>query len=527
MGFAQAEISFRTIVLTGDEVPGAGTDTSFSNLFQPVLNDSGEVAFASNLRGPGVIADTLHGLFVNPTGVRGETLVLGREGDAVAGTTVGTQLGSFNDLILNNQGYIAAVNTVTGPPERRFDSPAIVRQAESGLSVAARRGDPISSEMPSAEFANFFRPAFSDGGDLAFFSFLDGAGVTSSNDQGVFRVPGISGEAVRPIVREGDPISGSLSGLVVEVLGSPVINGAGQVAVLGRSGGDARSASAIFTDLFSSSAQIREEYRGGDPAPFAQPGAAFLGFSSPAISDGGHLAFAARLTGADINGLSDDAVYVRSGEDLRLVARDSLDAPGLSRPARFDGFEQVLVNSPGQVAFLASFNRFSDDVSLTEDTALYLEDGNGLNLIAREGDQAPVGDTDVAFGQFGGHTLNDAGQLVFLNLLNEEGVAPNNNAAVFFTLPGASPTLLLRTGDLFDVSDEIGITDLRTISRILIATGSGGSDGRARSLSDAGDLTLALTFEDGSQGVFITRIPEPSAITLIGLGLPLILCRRR
>jgi hypothetical protein len=65
-------------------------------------------------------------------------------------------------------------------------------------------------------------------------------------------------------------------------------------------------------------------------------------------------------------------------------------------------------------------------------------------------------------------------------------VDTTNDRAVWLTDTGGTRHLIAREGDLFDVDDDPVATDFRTISLINLYSGSGGDDGKATSLNDAG-----------------------------------------
>jgi hypothetical protein len=72
---------------------------------------------------------------------------------------------------------------------------------------------------------------------------------------------------------------------------------------------------------------------------------------------------------------------------------------------------------------------------------------------------------------------------------------------------GGDLEVIARIGSAFPVSPG----QYLTVSGILLPEGTGGEDGRATVLNEAGQLVYTLRFEGGSSGVFVTTIPEPAA----------------
>ncbi|MEM7625611.1 MAG: hypothetical protein AAF333_08285 [Planctomycetota bacterium] len=64
------------------------------------------------------------------------------------------------------------------------------------------------------------------------------------------------------------------------------------------------------------------------------------------------------------------------------------------------------------------------------------------------------------------------------------------------------------------------MNDARTIKSVLLAnTATGGEDGRATVFNDPGQLVFTLRFTDGSDGVFVATIPEPTSAAAAALVL--------
>lgn len=74
-------------------------------------------------------------------------------------------------------------------------------------------------------------------------------------------------------------------------------------------------------------------------------------------------------------------------------------------------------------------------------------------------------------------------------------------------------SLILREGDILDVSDSEGIEDLRTVANIDVPLGSNSTTREAGTgLTATGVLVAHIDFTDGSSGLFRLRIPDVADI---------------
>lgn len=118
---------------------------------------------------------------------------------------------------------------------------------------------------------------------------------------------------------------------------------------------------------------------------------------------------------------------------------------------------------------------------------------------------------------FGGPVLNGAGQTAFTATLTGADVDNTNDRGLWATDLDGLVTLVIREGDLFDVDDDPINEDYRTVASIINYVGIGNEGGRASSFNDAGQLAFSATFTDGSSGVFVATIPEPTSLALLSL----------
>jgi Ca2+-binding RTX toxin-like protein len=212
-------------VVDGDPVPGFPVDPElgparFDLIAQDEapINGAGETVFVADLTGflpPGVRG----GIW---TGSPGSLRQLVRFGDVAAG--VGAPFGSFDPLGVNDRGEVLFRGTVAIFDESNQPT-GVSFDDDQGLWIAgpgdrqvlvAREGD-LAPGASGARFGDLFggrgfeTAVLGGDGHVAFEARLEGAGVTETNDDGIWA--GTPGN-LRLIAREGDPAPGTPDGVV-------------------------------------------------------------------------------------------------------------------------------------------------------------------------------------------------------------------------------------------------------------------------------------------------------------------------
>jgi hypothetical protein len=206
---------------------------------------------------------------------------------------------------------------------------------------------------------------FNAASQIAFRAALEGPGVDSANNQGIWAERG--GDFAL-IVREGQQVPGVLSGVNFGFLNDPVLNDAGRVAFVADFAGagvDSTNNSSLWRE---NSGGLEMIARRGSQATGVASGMNFNVFNTPAFNAAGQVAFFATLAGSDANNSNNQGIWAtnRAGV-LQLIAHsgDLLEvAPGdlrvvsqlqfAGRTGNGDGRASGL-NAAGQVAFRAVF----------------------------------------------------------------------------------------------------------------------------------------------------------------------------
>ena len=347
---------------------------------------------------------------------------------------------------------------------------------------------------------------------------------------------------VQLLLRAGDPAPGLGSETYINRMSSAYLNDMGAFvfrSFLTGPGVDATNSDSLWLQdagVFSLIA------RAGDAAPGTESGVVFgdaagqVAMSVPKINKLGQLAFYSKLAGVGIDTLNNEGIWAGSDGDYRLVVREGDPAPGLGDRVVFGSVSYSfamsnppMLNSAGYVAFRASLR--GPGVGTTNFLSIWAEGPSGLRMIARENEPAPGTEAGVVFNIYASDLstsplFNGAGQVAFKAALSGPGVDDSNDWGLWISDTSGQVMLVAREGDLFDVNDDPLIDDYRTISRILLDEDSSGGDGRMANFNDAGQLAFWLQFTDGSQGIFVAQVPEPSTLFLLAAG-GIVLIRRK
>lgn len=168
---------------------------------------------------------------------------------------------------------------------------------------------------------------------------------------------------------------------------------------------------------------------------------------------------------------------------FRTVALSGTQASGTPKGANFNTFGACPVtNADGKVAFYATLSTSGGRVTTTSNEGIWSEGSGSMALVARNGSQAPGAPAGANFNSFGTPVINAGGQVAFTATLQTTGggVTASNDAGLWAEDPSGVLTLVVREGDLFTVAPG----DIRTITAINFATGSGGEDGRGITFND-------------------------------------------
>jgi len=234
-----------------------------------------------------------------------------------------------------------------------------------------------------------------ENGRWGFFSDLEGAGVTTNNNRGMWAG---TLSTVNLACRSGSPAPGIETGGVFSCelfeLRGP-INGNGKVAVINWLKGGLPSAR--YGVWFGPPDDFRLWLRQGSPAPGLAADNRFAAFTALSLSDSDRMALNARLESGygDADAHNDQSIWCGgSSNDLRLLVRENDHAAGLSAGIVFESFvDAPILNQNGQVLISAKLR--GSGITTNNDSGLWIHDPRyGLWLVARRGDPLSNGAGD-------------------------------------------------------------------------------------------------------------------------------------
>ncbi|MCA9260931.1 MAG: hypothetical protein KDA61_17070 [Planctomycetales bacterium] len=508
--------SLRKVALSGEQAPGYDDGVVFDAVFSPALiNASGHLAFLGNLRDAASNDVISTGVFVD----YGSGLQRAADlHDAFPGIPDGQSLAKLDLANFSDAGSAVYLGRLQGAGVDSTNDEAYWSDRSGSLELVFREGS-TAPGASGAKFGALERPLVDRDGFLAIEATLIGPGIDSENNQGVWRE---ITTGVIPVVREGSPIPG--------ITESWSFTGpAGQLGVR-MAGNDL-----YFTSPFSGAGVSESNdvggwligesgtellVRSGQTAP-GTSGAVFAGRAGGANAIGS----LSVTSGHDIWGIragivGDEkafGIWVFGNDQLQLVVREGEQLPGVSETALYAiGLHDAYLADNGRLYFSTSLA--GESVSPGNDDVTYEYWNGTLRVVAREGMQAPGMPEGVVFGSVSmGFRRTFAiegstGLIAFESVLSQDGQVYEAASKALFAGTATSLRPIVKEGDLIDVESDPHIQDLRMVQSFSsFSRVAKGSDGLPRVFAGENELFLWISFADGSQGVFVIQVPEPSA----------------
>jgi hypothetical protein len=508
----------RTVALSAQPVPGALAGVTYTAFQLPTLNDAGQTAFLATIAGNSVD-------YTNGTGIWSEasrSLAVVARGASPAPGTPGINFRGFGKVGLNSGGEHVFYADLAGATQ--YNEQGIWSDGLGGLALIARQGNPAVGTPNGVYYSDL-------SGDSLVWSATARAAFTADLQRDGF--PWGSGlwegsvGNLRAVALSGNEAPGAPSGIVFDVLGgfeTMVLNDAGRTAFVATISGSGVAYRVNDRGVWSEGkGSLALVARAGSHAPGTASGVSFGAEWFPlSLNNDGQIAFAATLAGSGVNAMNDTGLWSNGSGALELVARGGSQAPGAASGVSFSGFYGAfpLLNNAGQIAVLADLT--GSGVDSTNDGGIWLGPAASLQLVAREGTQAPGTTSGVNFLDLTEPALNDAGQIAFVGLLTGSSVDETNSIGIWATDATGALQLVARHGDLLEVAPS----DFRTIDSLTTVVRNGSSDGRPGGFNNLGQVAYWASFTDGSEGIFVSdivAIPEPGSLALLALAVPLII----
>ncbi|HUN80421.1 MAG TPA: choice-of-anchor tandem repeat NxxGxxAF-containing protein [Phycisphaerae bacterium] len=493
---AKAQLSLRTVAMTGDPCPRSslgGVISNFTNLFSGPsqrINNSGRVAFQATCSDTGETMDLTEG--------HGSLQAI-RVGDVVPG------LGALTTVLapaIDDDGDILFLGVSSHD--------GYVTDQTGSLTKVVATGDLVPG-MGTTRFQTLSwspgvnsSPSIGHGGQGAFYATITGNGVgVWTHQSGALATAAIQGVAV-------PNYPGETFGLIDGSL-YPTVNAHGDTAF---------KAGAAWMETNGAYRRISPTVQ-EDPAN-CQPTA------SPSINNAGRASYVATCAG--ISG-QPQRILSEAGGTLHMVATSTDPPVGMPAGSTYAGMSPPGITGVGQTVFHSSV--ITPDQQTRD--AYFAEDVQGLlKVLVAEGMPVPGMSSDVTFDLVpkGTPSANALGHVVFSASMIGPGVSARGiwlseiSSGALSLLLGSGQMIEVRPGDLRQVSDLVYFSVAGNGPNEPTRLGSGGQDGLPTPLNDNDQFVFKAIFTDGSSGIFVATIPEPGGVGLMGLIL-LAFIRRR
>jgi hypothetical protein len=452
------------IVQSGQTIPGG--NGTFSTFQTALLNDSGQVAFFSNLFGtPGGTLDN-QGVYLGTGGTATQIARTGQIAPGGNGTLSGFTTSFGTRFSLNNAGQVAILAGISGTSGGNADNLGYYRGTGGSLTQMARLGQPAPGGNGTLSgFDDLSAPLLNDSGAIAYRVNLSGTSGGSADNTGIYLSSGTSQVQIAREAQsapDGNGTFSQLDGYVLNNAGSVLFRG----NLTGTSGGSSDN-SGLFRGNGGGLTQIA---RRGQVIP---GGSGTLGIlQSFQMNDLGTVAFRSDLNGT--SGADNQGVYRGNGGSLTQIVRKGQLAPDGN--GTLDNFISVEINNAGTVGFYATL------AGTAQDSGIFRGTGGSLTQIAREGQLAPGGNGMLGLVHFA-YSMNETGTVAFTSPLTGTSGGSTDDRGIFAS-DGIEMVQVVRKGDAISGS---------TVTAI--------SDTSRPSMNNAGQVTYVATLANGNQVV--------------------------
>jgi hypothetical protein len=453
------------------------------------INDRGDILFVAGLAGPGVTSSNNFALFGGP---RDNLRLLAREQDPI------DALPGFIWLpgSINLTGFSNLVVTSTG--EVGFN-PTIFQVGVSSAVLASLFAGPVTAPTPL-----LWQTGDPPGFDPAYSIIALNPGVLASGARAAV-IGRVTGPSTERVIWFGNPNDGMIAALQtnLQAPGLPIgvnianiddqslrMNEQGRIAfhaTLPLGNGVTQSNRTVLYEGLPDNVGILA--RTGDPLP-GVPGAVYQSLDADSIrmNAAGAVCFQAGVIG----GGTDGAIVSKGSGIAFTLAKDGdpvPGAPGLSLNNVRGGY--IDMNGNGRVIFAASLA----GAPFATDTAVFIGDPTGIEMILREGDPLPGGFAApdlLGLRPF----FNDRGQVAF-------SVTVNDRLTFFATRPNGEFVKLARASEVFVTDDGfVGVSGALVPWRYDSNARNPGSGGPSM-FNSHGELVLPMYFSGATGSALV------------------------
>ena len=511
--------SLRTVVLTDGLLPGFENGDIINSLQDSDLNNLGQVTFRAFVTKSDIYRE---GIWAEDFDANLRLIELAHE--QAPGLPVGASFATFyggggTGPKINDSGTVSFLSTLfTGLGGVTTSNRKTLWINDGQSSRLIVRGEDVMPDLPGDGFLvppSPFSGTLNEVGELAFASF-QGFWIADTAQDII---------ELRTIATQGTAAPGTTNGELI-AFQKRRLNNTGEVAFVGFL--DTTLAGISFENnqgiwIGRNAADLKLLVREGDQASGAPSRSFFESFESLVFNDQSQVAFEAELKHCGnvcggISGANDKGIWAtRSDGSQRLVAREKSPAPGTGPEGFFGSLSRgsgptfggrILIDDDGEVAFRAYLLQDlqgTGEVTKSNNTGIWTEQaGSGLELLAREGDPAPGMPSGMVFDNLLYDPIgNENGQVAFYALLRPNIVEDSSpiGSGIWAQDRNGDLRLIVSAGDPL----EVATGDTRIVDRLALDF----------DLNNLGQLLFRATFEDGTQGIFVSNIATISEPTIV------------
>lgn len=481
------ELSFRTVVLTGQPAPGTDEGFTFRNFIHPpVINEKGQVAFTANIEessnsGEGVV----RAFFSEGSG---KLEFVARKIPGLSSNLPPDEVGlrdtfsTENPMALSDTGQVDFVGV-------KASKPGVYLATSTGVQPVAVAGEPAPGTKVVFGY-KFDGLVMNQSGHVAFEGDLSGAGVESANHIGIFSTR--SGK-LELVARVGDPISTQGDGTVLKrsIREPLMLSAGGQVTFLAELGGTNASTidhkQGIFLDR---SGELMLVASTGTKLPDNDGNEVFKHLFRPIGNRAGQIVFRANV---GTPGRKDGrrGIFTNGSGPLKSIALVGDPVPGVGQGVKFKSLDGLMLNDKGHTIFTAVLE--GEAVDATNNVGVFSNRMGRLEAIVRTGIAIDGESQPMIFHEIGEkYAVNANGDLLFYGSFT---AGSRRGYGLFLLTEKRQLIPITHKGDIFELSQG----DSRKIKSILII----GIPWQQGCLNSEGQLALQLNFTDGSEGIFV------------------------
>lgn len=509
------DVAYHPLVASGDPIPGVPGRTfiagTVANSADPaVINSRGRFVamFPVAPTRTAVIGGDIRGASVELRVVLESGLPIASFGDLGLSTIT-------RDLNIDAEGRVVGGGLLSGAGVNSSSDEAWWVEPSRGgpPQILVREGQPAPG-LPGILFGGFngleVLPAVSDDGDLTFFTFLTGAGVTGANNAVLWRGHIASPAATTLLARTGEPVPGQAAG--VTYAGFPAfapttLSASGEcfiIATLAGPGFEGTGSSVLLRFAPGSQTPTIVARRGETIA-----GQYIYNFKQLSVSPSGGALLLIIDTGPFAGTLQPGAI-LQTTTDLtqpwRLVMAAAEQAPGLPNGVMLGApeFSGHTVARTGAAAFTARLD--GPGVTSSSNTAAHSEKGGGPpTLLVRRGVLDPIAPPGTSFTTFSVLDLNARGETLATARIS--GATTSTDDLALAMDAGGARQVLFHEGQPLTLSPD----DTRTVFGFAPMIFS------PRRLDDAGHFLCNIWFSANSRALVLGALdPCPGDHSLDG-----------